>query len=406
MEPMGTKGPLHGIRILDFAHVLSAPYATMLLGDLGAEVIKVEKPGMGDSLRNSPPLQNGESSYYFCANRNKKCIAVDLKHPQGLELIKSMIGECDVVVENFRPGVMDRLGLGYEAAKSIRPDIIYASLNAFGDHGPYRDKPGFELIVQSLTGVVGVTSPEGGPPAKVQIQMVDLCGGMFLCIAILGALFHRQQTGEGQQVKTSLYEATVAMMTNLVGIALMGAKVPTGMRTRNPQLFPSQAFKTKDSHIAVVCTPDHWPRFCRALGKEEWIKDPQYSDMRWRVEHYDQMEKMVEDVTITKTTAQWRQLLEAAQVACGSLNQIEDMFEDPQFKALDLIKEMAHTVAGNIKVLKPPFSLSKTPTEVYLPPPALGEHTVRVLEQMGLNHEQIDRLVAEGIVQALGRGDS
>ena len=369
MEPIGTKGPLNRIKILDFAHVLSAPYTTMLLGDLGAEVLKVEKPGMGDGLRNSPPLQNGESSYYFCANRNKKCIAVDLKRPEGVELIKKMMGEFDVVVENFRPGVMDRLGLGYEAAKKIRPDVIYASLNAFGDIGPYRDKPGFELIVQSLTGVVSVTSPEGGPPAKVQIQMVDLCGGMFLCIAILGALFHRQRTGEGQLVKTSLYEATVAMMTNLVGIALMGAQVPTGMRTRNPQLFPSQAFKTKDGHISVVCTPNHWPRFCQALGKEEWIKHPQYSDVRWRVENYDQMEKLVEEVTISKDTAQWQQLLEAAQVACGPMNRVEDMFNDPQFKALDLVAEMVHTVAGKIKVLKPPFSLSKTPAQVYLPPP-------------------------------------
>ncbi|BEQ16018.1 CaiB/BaiF CoA transferase family protein [Desulfoferula mesophila] len=401
MENVASNGPLHGIKVLDFAHVLSAPYTTMLLGDLGAEVLKVEKPGMGDGLRNSPPLQKGESSYYFCANRNKKCIAVDLKRPDGVELIKGMMGEFDVLVENFRPGVMDRLGLGYEAAKAIRPDVIYASLNAFGEHGPYRDKPGFELIVQALTGVVSVTSPEGGPPAKVQIQMVDLCGGMFLCIAILGALFHRQRTGEGQRVNTSLYEATVAMMTNLVGIALMGAKVPTGMRTRNPQLFPSQAFKTSDGHIAVVCTPDHWSRFCGALGKEEWIKHPQYGNVRWRVENYDQMEQLVEQVTITKSTEQWRQLLEAAQVACGPLNRVEDMFADPQFKALDLVTEMMHTVAGKIKILRPPFSLSQTPARVRLPPPALGEHTRQVLEEMGLSQEQIERLVDEGIVQTL-----
>ena len=327
---------------------------------------------MGDGLRDSPPLQNGESSYYFCANRNKKCISVDLKQPEGVELIKSMLGKFDVVVENFRFGVMKRLGLGYEEVKKIRPDVIYASLNAFGDRGPYRDKPGFELIVQSLTGVVSVTSPEDGPPAKVQIQMVDLCGGMFLCIAVLGALFHRQLTGEGQLVNTSLYEGTIAMMTNLVGIALMGAKVPTGMRTRNPQLFPSQAFKTKDGHISVVCTPNHWPRFCRTLGKEEWITDPQYGDVRWRVENYDQMEKMVEEVTITKTTAQWQEQLEAARLACGPIRRVEDIFEDPQFKALDMVKEITHTVAGKIKILKPPFSLSKTPAKVHLPPPCFG----------------------------------
>ena len=327
-----------------------------------------------------------------------------LEKPQGIALIKNMVAGFDVVVENFRPGVMDRLGLGYEVVKKIRPDIIYASLNAFGDHGPYRDKPGFELIVQSLTGVVNVTSPKDGPPAKVQIQMVDLCGGMFLCIAILGALFHRQKSGEGQRVKTSLYESTVAMMTNLVGIALMGAKVPTGMRTRNPQLFPSQAFKTKDAHISVVCTPGHWPRFCRALEREEWIDHPQYSDVKWRVEHYEQMERMVEDVMSSRTTAQWREALEAAQVACGAINRPEDMFEDPQFKALDMVESMLHTVAGQIKILKPPFSLSATPVKVRLPPPALGEHTRQVLREAGLTREQIERLVSEGIVQPLQRG--
>lgn len=405
METVASNGPLQGIKVLDFAHVLSAPYTTMLLGDLGAEVLKVERTGMGDGLRNSPPLQNGESSYYFCANRNKRCIAVDLKRSEGVELIKGMLGEFDVVVENFRPGVMDRLGLGYEVARAIRPDIIYASLNAFGERGPYCNKPGFELIVQALTGVVSVTSPESGPPAKVQIQMVDLCGGMFLCIAILGALFHRQRTGHGQRVRTSLYETTVAMMTNLVGIALMGGKVPTGMRTRNPQLFPSQAFKTKDGHIAVVCTPNHWSRFCRALGKEEWIEHPHYGDIRWRVENYDQMEKLVERVTVTQSTAQWQQQMEAAQVACGPLNQVEDMFEDPQFKALDLVTEMMHTVAGQIKILRPPFSLSQTPARVRLPPPALGEHTMQVLKEMGLSREQIERLVDEGIVQALSKED-
>lgn len=394
---MNANGPLHGIKVLDFTHVLSAPYATMLLGDMGAEVIKVEKPGTGDSLRNSPPLQNGESAYFFCSNRNKKCIALDLKKKEAVEVIKKMIGEFDVFVENFRPGVMDRLGLGYDAVRAIKPDIIYASLTAFGDKGPYRDKPGFELIIQSLSGLVSVTGDPEGPPSKVQVQVVDLCGGMFLCIAILGALIHRAKTGEGQWVKTSLLESTVAIMTNLVGIALMGFKVPTGMKTRNPQLFPSQSFKTRDAYISIVGTPNHWGRFCNAIGKPEWIDHPKYSDVRYRVENYDEMESMVETVTVTKTTAEWRRLFEEHQVACSNINTVEDLFSDPQFNALDMIKQIQHTTAGGIKILGPPIQFSKSQVGVDLPPPALGEHTSEVLKRFGFSDRQIDNFKSNGV---------
>ncbi len=396
---MQQMGPLQGIKILDFSHVLSAPYTTMLLGDLGAEVVKVEKPGVGDSLRNSPPLKNGESSYFFCSNRNKKCIAVDLKKAEGIELIKRLVKGFDIFVENFRPGVMNRLGLGYEDIKKIEPEIIYASMSAFGQVGPYRDKPGFELIIQSLTGVASVTSPPDGAPAKVQVQMVDLCTGMFLAVATMGALYHRQQTGKGQLVQTSLYESTVAMMANLVGIAMMGTKIPTGLGTRNPQLFPSQSFKTKNSHISVVGTPNHWERFCRALEKPEWIDHPQLGNVRYRVENYDDLEALVEEVTTTKTTAQWMKLFEEHQVACAPIKTVEEMFADPHFQALEMVKHINHTKAGEIRILKPPFHLSRTPVEVHLPPPALGEHTSQVLAECGLSPDEIATLKREKIVE-------
>lgn len=253
---MYPTGSLEGIRILDFTQVLSGPFTTMLLGDLGAEVIKVEMPGIGDSLRASgPPFQKGESAYFFCCNRNKKSISVDLKKKEGVELIRRLIKDFDVLVENFRPGVMDRLGLGYEEMKKIKPDLIYGSLSAFGDKGPYRDKPGFELIVQGISGLVSVTTEPGCKPAKIQPQIVDLSSGLFLAFAILGALYHKQRTGEGQKVGTSLLESAVAMMANLVGIYFMGAKIPVGMRTRNPQIMPSEAFETRDSYINIVCIP-------------------------------------------------------------------------------------------------------------------------------------------------------
>jgi crotonobetainyl-CoA:carnitine CoA-transferase CaiB-like acyl-CoA transferase len=206
-ETMTRSGPLQGISVLDLSHMLSAPYGTMTLADLGAEVIRIERPGGGDSLRKSPSLQNNESAYYFCSNRNKKCMVVNLKTSEGIELIKRLVKDFDVFVENFRPGGMDRLGVGYETIKATKPDIVYASLTAFGDVGPYRDMPGYERILQSLAGVVSVTSEPDHPPSKVPLQIVDLSGGLFLSQAIMGALFHRQRTGKGQRVKTSLFEA-------------------------------------------------------------------------------------------------------------------------------------------------------------------------------------------------------
>jgi crotonobetainyl-CoA:carnitine CoA-transferase CaiB-like acyl-CoA transferase len=391
------EGALHGVRVLDFSHVLSAPYGTMLLGDMGAEIIRVESLG-GDSLRETPPKRNGLSAYFCCANRNKRALAVDLKKPGARQLIYRMAEDCDVLVENFRPGVMERLGLGYDRIKEVRPDIIYASLSAFGDLGPYRDKPGFELIVQSLVGLVSVTSDPNGRPAKVQPQLVDICGGMFLAIGILGALVHRRRTGRGQRVKTSLMEGLFALMTNLIYMHLFGAKVPYGFGTRNPMMFPSQAFRTRDGFFSAVVVPDHWGRLCRALGKAEWIDHPKYSDPVYRVEHYDEMEAMVEAVTTTKTTSQWLEIFETHDVACGRINSVEEMFEDPQIKALGLIRTLIHPKAGAIPVQVPPWQMSETPPQVSLPPPTLGEHTGDILAQFGYSAEEIQTLKAEGVV--------
>lgn len=396
---MNDKGPLDGVRILDFTHVLAGPFTTALLGDLGAEIIKIEAPGKGDSTRlNGPPFQNGESAYFFCVNRNKKSICMDLKNRQAVDALKRMVKQCDVVVENFRPGVMDRLGLGYAELKKHRPDLIYASLNAFGQDGPYRDRPGFELIVQGLTGLVSITTPPGGDPAKIQIQIVDLCAGMFLAMAILSALYHRSLTGEGQQVETSLLRSTMAVMANYLGIFLMAGTVPKGMGTRNAQAMPSQAFKTKDGHIAVVAHANQWPRFCRALEKPEWATDQNLRSDSYRIEHYDEVESLINAVTKEKLTEDWLRIFLDNQVAAGPINTVEDLFRDPQVLASNLVVTMQHPKAGEIKLLAPPFKLSETPASVTMPPPVLGQHVQDVFEKMGFSESEISTLFDSGAI--------
>ena len=395
---MNRKGPLAGVKVLDFTHVLSGSYGTMLLGDLGADILKVERKGEGDALRNTPPLKNGQSAYFFCTNRNKRCLSLDLKKEGAIELVNRLVKGCDVFAENFRPGVMDRLGLGYEDIQKARPDIIYASLSAFGEKGPYKDRPGFELIIQSLVGLVDVTSEAGERPAKVQPQIADICGGLYMAVAILGALHHRNQTGQGQRITTSLTEGLFALMTNFVYLHLLGSEIPNNLGTRNPMLFPSQSFKTKDGYLSTVVVPAHWERFCRALDKPEWIEHPDYGNVVFRVEQYDAMEAMVEEVMTTKTTADWVEIFGRHQVAAAPINTVEDFFEDPQFGALDMLTTL-NSKAGEVQIQTPPWQMSETPCEAELPPPALGEHSIQILQENGFSEDEIGSLLREEVIE-------
>lgn len=383
---MNAMGPLEGIRILDFTHVLSGPFGSALLGDMGADIIKVEAPA-GDRTRWAmPPSRNGESSYFFCVNRNKRSIALDLKKTESIQILKRIVPDCDVVMENFRPGVMDRLGLGFETLRKLRPDLIYTSMSAFGKTGPYKDRPGYELIIQALTGLIDITTAKGGIPSKIQVQIVDLCTGMFMALATLGALYHRKGTNIGQLVETSLLESTLAMTANLSAIYFMSGKVPAGMMSRNPQSVPSQVYRSKDSTFAVV---DRWDKFCNALGKEEWISDPDLSRNEYRVENYDRVEEMVEEITRTKTTDEWLTIFAEHDVASNRINTMEEAFEDPGVKAVNIVKTIQHSKAGEIKLLDKPWQMSETPGELRYPPPAFGEHTTEILKQWNFSDEEI-----------------
>jgi crotonobetainyl-CoA:carnitine CoA-transferase CaiB-like acyl-CoA transferase len=394
-ESVKPSGPLNGIRVLDFTHVLSGPFGSALLGDLGADIIKVESPAGDITRMMGPPFQNEESAYFFCVNRNKRSISLDLKKPQAKEIIFRMVKECDVFMENFRPGVMDRLGFGYEEMIKIKSDLIYSSLTAFSKTGPYRDRPGFELIIQALTGLIDITSPPGGTPAKIQIQVVDLCAGLFQAFGTLAALYSKLSTGKGQRVETSLLEATLAMLANLAGIYFMTGKVPTGMGSRNPQAFPSQVFKSKDGYFAMV---GHWDRFCKAIGKPEWISDPNYGNNAYRVSHYDEMVGLVESITTQKTTEEWLGIFREHQVAAGPLNSVEEAFQDPGVLATQIVKKMDHAKAGSIDVMDKPWHLSETPGGLRLPPPSFGQHTSEILHEFGYSPESINELKDREVV--------
>lgn len=396
---MSTRGPLDGIKVIDCTHILSGAFSSTLIADLGAEVIKIEKMGSGDPVRASgPPFQNGESAYFFSVNHNKKSICINLKKKEGIDVVHRLVAQADVFMENFRPGVMDRLGLGYEALKKINPELIYSSLTAFGSKGPYKDKPGFELIIQSLTGLVDVTSPPGGPPAKIQVQMVDLTAGMILAYATLAALYHKQVTGKGQRVETSLLESTITMLSNLASIFLMAGKVPTGLGSRNPQSMPSQTFKTDDSYVSVVLSTEHWGRFCNALERPEWAEHPDFKDPGYRVEHYSEMETMIQSVTISKKTKEWLHIFEKYEVAAAPINTVEQAFEDPGVLATGMVKTMDHPIAGEIRILDKPWHMSATPGGLKMPPPPLGWHTSEVLTAAGFDPVEIDGLKKSGII--------
>ncbi len=393
---MKTKGPLEGIRILDFTHVLSGPFGSSMLGDLGAEVIKIEPP-KGDSVRGGPPFQGGEGAYFFSVNRNKKSISLDLKKAEAKEIVYRLVKEADVVMENYRPDVMERLGLGYDKLMELKPDLIYASLTAFGRKGPYKDKPGFELIIQALTGLVDVTTSGREEPAKIQIQIVDLCTGMFLAYATLAALYQKLDTGQGQKVETSLLESTIALMTNLAGIYFMTGKVPTSMGTKNPQGMPSQVFRSKDSSFAMVGAA-HWDRFSRALEKPEWAEDPNLSDIVYRIANYDETVALVESVTTTKTTREWLDIFEKHDVAAAPVNTVEQGLEDPGVKATGIIKTVDHPTAGKIKLLDKPWQMSGVSDSPCDAPPLLGQHNMEILEQIGFSQSQIQELMEKSVV--------
>ncbi len=395
-------GPLDGLRILDLTQVLFGPFATMLLGDMGAEVIKIERPEVGDIARGNGPVVRGQSTYFLSLNRGKKSVTLNLATERGVQVFLKLVENADILMENFTPGTMEKLGLSYERVREHNPGIIYVAGSGFGQYGPYAGKPAFDVIVQAMGGVMSITGEEGGPPIRPGVSYGDIAAALFLCIATLAALQERHISGQGQFVDVSMLDCQVTVQENAFVRYLNTGEIPHALGTRHPVITPFQTFQTRDGSIAVALRggiKDQWPLFCAAIDHIDLIDDPRFKDGWLRTQNYKALEPILTDAMKTKTTREWLEELEQAGIPCGPVNNIAQAAGDPQIATRDMIIDVRHPEAGKFRVVNTPFKFSRTPYKVDKASPELGEHTRDVLSQLlGMTHEEISGLQDSGVI--------
>jgi formyl-CoA transferase len=395
------NGPLAGIRVLDLTRVVAGPYCSMFLGDLGAEVVKVEQPGTGDDTRGwGPPFTGGESAYYLCINRNKQSLTLDLKSQRAAALLLELVKVSDVIIENFRPGTMERLGLGEKELREVNPRLIYASLTGFGASGPMSEWPGYDLIVQAWGGLMSITGTPEGEPVKVGVAIIDLVAGLMLGKAITAALFAREKIGVGQRIDTSLLEAEVASLINVGSNYLIGGKIPTRWGNAHPNIVPYQNFKTADGYLVIgVASEVIWKRFCLAIGRSDFIDDERFANNSKRVENRAEMIALLSEIFLERNNETWFKLLTEAEVPCAPVQSVDQVFQAPQVLQRDMLIDVDHPTAGKVRMAGIPVKFSVTPASVRMPPPLLGEHNGEILKNwLGMGAEAIEELKREKII--------
>jgi len=383
--------PLEGIRVLDLTRALAGPYCTMMLGDLGADVIKIEQPGRGDESRGwGPPFVGepygpypGESAYFIAANRNKRSVTVNLKSSEGQEIVGRLAGVSDVMVENFRTGVLDGMGLGYEDMRALNPRLVYCSISGYGRTGPYAERPGYDFIIQAEGGLMGIIGPEDGPPYRVGIPIIDINSGMFAATAILAALRARDQTGEGQWVDISLLDTGVALLANVASNYLVGGMEPRRLGNAHPNITPYEAFRARDRWFALAAANERqWATLCDTIGRPDLKNDARFAANSERVANRAALREALDEVFAARDADEWLAEFRAADLPCGPINAIPDVFEHPQAQARGLAMETEHPTAGPVRVTGFPYKFSQTPAKVRQPPPMLGQHTAQVLTEL------------------------
>jgi crotonobetainyl-CoA:carnitine CoA-transferase CaiB-like acyl-CoA transferase len=399
-RPTATAPPLAGIRVLDLTRVLAGPFCSMMLGDMGAEVIKVEEPGKGDDTRSWPPFSGGEATYFMSVNRNKKSLTLNLKAPEGQEILRSLIKKGDVLLENFRPGTMDKLGFGYAALAQLNPRLVYCSISGFGESGPEAGRAGYDLVVQAESGLMDITGFPDGPPVKSGTSIADLVAGMSAAHGVVLALLARAKTRRGQKVEISMLDAMAALLTYQAGIYFATGQRPVRRGNAHPSIAPYEVFTAADGYVTLgVANNSLWQRCCSALERPELATDSQYDTEAKRVENRMTLIPLLNEILSARTADEWLKRFEAAGVPAGRIKSVPEVCESEHLKARGMIATMPHPTAGQVRVMGMPVRLGATPGALVLPPPRLGEHTDEILRRVArVPARQIARLRASGVV--------
>jgi crotonobetainyl-CoA:carnitine CoA-transferase CaiB-like acyl-CoA transferase len=393
--------PLEKIVVLDLSRILAGPFCTMMLGDLGAEVIKVERPGTGDDTRTwGPPFAGGESAYYLAVNRNKRSLTLNLTRPEGKRIGRELARQSDVLVENFSPGVAEKLGMGWNDLHRINPRLIYCSITGYGPDGPYRDRTGYDMVVSAVGGLMGITGEEEGGPVKVGVAITDVTTGIMAQGAIMTALFHREKTGLGQRIDLSLLETQVASLANIASNYLVANQEARRWGTAHESIVPYQAFRAKDGYITVAAANDKlWLGLCKALRRQDLAENPDYSTNALRVQHRKELVSILAEEFGKKTREQWMEDLVAEGIPCGPINSMESLFRDPQVLHRHMLEEVDHPSIGKLKLTGIPVKYSEAKPCIRRPPPLLGEHTDEILRAfLGCSAGEVRRLRDQQIV--------
>ena len=390
---------LDKIKVVDLTRTLAGPFCTMMLGDMGADVIKIEEPERGDETRSWTPFWNGESTQFVSFNRNKRSLSLNLRQEEGLEIVRKMAADADVMIESFRAGALDRMGLGYEDIRSINPGIVYCSISGYGRTGPMAEKPGYDLIIQAYSGLMDLTGEPDGMPMRVGFSLVDLFTGMMAFGSVVTALYHKRETGQGQRLEAALLDGQVAALSYHATAYMATGNVPQRMGSGHPSLVPYQSFRASDGNFIVgVANQGLWERFCAGIERPDLLEDPRFKTNDDRVVHRTECIETLNEVFQARTVAEWVEVIEQSGVPCGPINRVDDVVNDPQVNARNMIAELTHPNVPELRIPNSPLKLAETPSEIRRPPPLLGQHNDEILGELGYDMDAIARLKQEGVI--------